>query len=126
VPLIFLGISYLFTQDSKGLTVLGSFVVIIVFFVCLWLGYFCQYNGGKEKCYDCMQNRQARHMAVESLPEDMQFLKAKIQALSEHTGLPEEEEVVDAEDDIEAAKGGTVEVSPKNVDDNNTDESEEA
>ena len=32
VPLMFLGISYLFTNDSKGLLVLGSFIVVILFF----------------------------------------------------------------------------------------------
>jgi sodium-dependent phosphate cotransporter len=123
LPLVFLGISFLFTQDSKGLTVLGSFVVVIVFFVCLWLGYYCQYQGGKEKCYDCMKNRQARASAVAALPEDMQFLKAKIQSLSEHTGLPDDEEVVEAEIDIETPKEGAKEVEDN---DNNTDESEEA
>jgi sodium-dependent phosphate cotransporter len=106
VPLLFLGISFLFTQDSKGLTVLGSFVVVLLFFLCLWLGYYCQYNGGKEKCVDCMVNRQARHLAVQALPDDMVFLKAKILALSEHTGLPEdEEEAVEAEGDVDVEAG---------------------
>jgi sodium-dependent phosphate cotransporter len=113
VPLLFLGISFLFTQDSKGLTVLGSFVVVLLFFFCLWLGYYCQYNGGKEKCYDWMVNRQTRHIAIQALPEDMQFLKGKIQALSEFTGLPEDDEAVVVEDNIEAAK------------ENSTDDSEE-
>ncbi len=92
MPVIFLGISYLFTDGSKGLTVLGSIVVILLFFFFCWLGYFCQYQGGKERCYNVMVKRQARRDVMESLPEDMQYLKAKVKELAEHTGLPEDEE----------------------------------
>jgi sodium-dependent phosphate cotransporter len=109
VPLIFLGLSSLFTEDSKGLTVLGSFVTVIIFFVCVWGVYYCQYAGGQEKCYDCMQAREARHLAIGVLPEDMEFLKAKIKELTEHTGLPEKDDDVEegakevAHDDAETA-----------------------
>ena len=90
-PLIFLGISYLFTQDSKGLTVLGSFIVIILFFAIVYTSYYCQYKGGKERCYDVIVARQERPTMMENLPEDMQYLKANIKELSEHTGLPNKE-----------------------------------
>jgi sodium-dependent phosphate cotransporter len=103
VPLIFLGISYLFTRDSKGLTVLGSFIVVILFFVLVWFAYYWNYQGGKDNCYNCMVARQERSVAVRSLPEDMEFLKAKIQALSEHTGLPEDEPEAEAPADVEEA-----------------------
>jgi sodium-dependent phosphate cotransporter len=111
VPLIFLGISYLFTQDSKGLTVLGAFVVIILGVFLIWLAYYCQYKGGKQKCYDCMVTRENRQQALKSLPEDMEFLKAKILQLSEHTGLPEDiEEPAEEAKDIkdEGADSGDV------------------
>jgi sodium-dependent phosphate cotransporter len=107
VPVVFLGISALFTQDSKGLTVLGSIVVVLLFVFCLWLGYYCQYNGGKEKCYDCMMNRQARHITMSTLPEDMQFLKARMQHLADHTGLPdmeEEDEENPKQEEVEVVK----------------------
>jgi len=91
LPLLFLGISALFTADSKGLTVLGVFVTIILFFVIVWTTYKCQYQGGKERCYKCMIARQVRHDAIQALPEDMQYLKAKIKELAEHTGLPDED-----------------------------------
>ena len=108
VPLLFLGLSYLFTQDSKGLTVLGSFLVIILFFFLVWLAYYCHYKGGKERCYDCMVAREERGRAIKALPEDMQFLKAKIAELAEHTGLPEaveEEEGDDAKVEEQIGKG---------------------
>jgi sodium-dependent phosphate cotransporter len=104
VPLVFLGLSSLFTEDSKGLTVLGSFVTIILFFVCVWTVHYCKYAGGQEKCYDCMQARQARHLAIGALPEDMEFLKAKIKELTEHTGLPEKDDYVEDDDVEEGAK----------------------
>jgi sodium-dependent phosphate cotransporter len=92
IPILFLGVSTMFTQDSKGLTVLGIFVVVIIFFAICWTVYYCKYKGGQQKCYECMVNRQTRRQMMETLPEDMEFLKAKIKELSEHTGLPEEEE----------------------------------
>lgn len=92
VPLIFLGISYLFTAGTKGLTIMGSLIVVALFFFCCWLAYHCQYKGGKERCYNAMVARQTRREALDSLPEDMQYLKAKIQHLIEFTGLPDDEE----------------------------------
>jgi len=92
VPILFLGISTMFTQDSKGLTVLGIFVVCILFLVICWTVYHCKYRGGQQKCYECMVNRQTRRQMMETLPEDMEFLKAKVKELAEHTGLPEAEE----------------------------------
>ena len=38
VPLSFLGLSSLFQKDRKGLTVIGAFVVIVVFF-CVEISY---------------------------------------------------------------------------------------
>jgi sodium-dependent phosphate cotransporter len=99
VPLIFLGISFMFTQGSKGMTVLGSFVVIILFFLICWLVYYCQYKGGKQRCYECMVSRQTRAEVMQTLPDDMKFLKAKIKELAEHTGLPEEETTPLVEED---------------------------
>jgi len=91
LPAMFLGISYLFTQDSTGLTTLGSFIVVVLFFILAWTAYYCQYKGGRQQCYDCLVSRQARRETLETLPEDMEFLKKKIAELSEHTGLPQEE-----------------------------------
>ena len=106
VPLLFLGLSYLFTNGSKGLTVLGSFVTI---FLALILGYgiyYCRFQGGREKCLECMEDRQARHLALTKLPEDMEFLKKKVTALMEHTGMPveEEEELKGNDEEAQATK----------------------
>ena len=45
-----------------------------------------------------MVNRKTRRGMLETLPEDMAFLKAKVKELSEHTGLPEEETPAAEED----------------------------
>ena len=42
-----------------------------------------------------MEDRQARHLAITNLPEDMEFLKKKVTALMEHTGLQDDEEDVE-------------------------------
>jgi hypothetical protein len=35
--------------------------------------------------------REKRSVAIKDLPEDMEWLKAKVKELSEHTGLPIDE-----------------------------------
>jgi sodium-dependent phosphate cotransporter len=92
IPLIFLGISYMFTEDSKGMTTLASFIVVILALICAWLAYYCQYKGGKEKCVRCLERREYKRVTMLHLPEDMDYLKSKMAALIEHTGLPEDEE----------------------------------
>jgi len=110
VPLMFLGISTMFTQDKKGLTVLASFIVIIIGLLICWTIYYCRYRGGKQKCYECLVMRQARREMMATLPHDMAFLMAGYKKLAEHTGLPDEEgdeetpEEEDKETPEEAAK----------------------
>jgi hypothetical protein len=58
----------------------------------LWFVYWWRWKGGQQTCLDCMGTRQARNAAVRSLPKDMEYLKKKVSALIDHTGLPEEEE----------------------------------
>jgi sodium-dependent phosphate cotransporter len=92
VPLLFLAISFLFEEDAKGYTVLGSFIVIIGGLGIGWLAYHCQYRGGKENCVKCLQKRERQRVTLQDLPDDMEYLKTKMTALVEHTGLPEDEE----------------------------------
>jgi sodium-dependent phosphate cotransporter len=101
VPMIFLGISALFEEDTKGFTVLGSFITVILALVIGYTIYSCQFRGGKEACAKCMSTREEKRVVMNALPEDMEYLKARMAALIEHTGLP----VEDDEDAEEAAKG---------------------
>ena len=84
------------------MTVLGSFITIILALVLLWLAYWCQFKGGRKSCGDCMGNRERKRLVMEELPDDMVYLKAKMTALIEHTGLPVDEE--DEEGNAEAVK----------------------
>jgi sodium-dependent phosphate cotransporter len=90
VPLIFLGISFMFEDGGKGMTVLGSFIVAIVGLGLIYTVYRCKYKGGKEKCIKCLKTREVRRVTMAELPEDMVYLKVKLAALMEHTGLPED------------------------------------
>jgi len=92
MPLIFLGISYLFSDGNSGLTALGSIIVVILVILFGYTGYFCKYQGGSEKCSDCLVAREKRNTAVSELPDDMEWLKSKVRELSEHTGLAVDEE----------------------------------
>ena len=91
VPLLLLGVSSMFTQDSKALSVLGAIVVCILFLICVWIFYYCKYQGGIEDCRARVIKRQARADALKNIDEEMAWLKAKVKELSDHTGLPDEE-----------------------------------
>jgi len=91
IPLLLLGLSSLFEQDAKGYTVLGSLLACFVGVGVIYTAYWFKYKDGKEKCITCFTNRQRKVTSVKTLPDDMQFLKAEIERLREHTGLPDEE-----------------------------------
>eukprot|EP00980_Cylindrotheca_fusiformis_P017175 scaffold5289_cov107-Cylindrotheca_fusiformis.AAC.2 len=101
LPLLFLGISYLFSEKNSGMTALGIVVVLLLAVILCWTAYFCKYKGGREKCTECLVTRDRRSKAVKDLPDDMEWLKAKVRQLSEHTGLPvdDDEEAADDEKD---------------------------
>jgi len=92
IPLLLLGISELFTKESVGYTVLGTFICLAVVACILRFVWFWKKQDGKEKFLACLDRRQAVSATNKTLPEDMQYLKAKVGKLVEHTGLPEDEE----------------------------------
>jgi sodium-dependent phosphate cotransporter len=92
IPVIFLGLSALFEQGTKGWTTLGAFVTILLSMGLLYTGYWCRYKDGQEKLTTCFSKRQRVRETMESLPDDMEYLKAKVSSLIDHTGLPDEEE----------------------------------
>ena len=96
VPLFFLALSSLFEKEAKGFTVLGSFIVIIVGLGIAYTAYWCTKLGGHEKCVDCMSTRERKRVTIRDLPDDMDYLKAKVALLMNDTGLPDEEEGDDA------------------------------
>ena len=108
VPLFFLGLSALFENDSKGFKVLGSFIVIIVACILAYFAYWCFYKEGREKCTNCMMARERTRVTIRDLPDDMDYLKAKMAKLIEHTGLPDDEDD-DEKDTDEAGKDDEVE-----------------
>jgi len=91
LPLFFLGLSALFEKDSKGFKVLGSFLVVIIGVVLAYVVYWCKYKEGDRKCGDCLAVRERKRVAIRDLPDDMEYLKAKVAAIIDHTGLPEDE-----------------------------------
>eukprot|EP00543_Licmophora_paradoxa_P004452 CAMPEP_0202444632 /NCGR_PEP_ID=MMETSP1360-20130828/3631_1 /ASSEMBLY_ACC=CAM_ASM_000848 /TAXON_ID=515479 /ORGANISM="Licmophora paradoxa, Strain CCMP2313" /LENGTH=582 /DNA_ID=CAMNT_0049060661 /DNA_START=88 /DNA_END=1836 /DNA_ORIENTATION=- len=98
IPLLVLGLASLFEQNTVGFQVLGTFLTILVFLGLVYLVYFWFYKGGKQQCIDSLELRQRKRAAIQELPDDMEYLKAKVLALSEHTGLPEGDDDEDGED----------------------------
>ena len=92
-PLLLLGLSELFVQKKVGWTVLGSIIVIALVLGIIRFAWWWKRQEGRNQFIACLDRRHARNEALAALPEDMQFLKAKVAKLAEHTGLPEDEEV---------------------------------
>ena len=99
IPLFFLGLSALFTQHTKGWTVLGSMIVIMVILAMGWTAYWCQYKDGQTKMITYFKARQEKKEAIDTLPAELKALKRKLDLLMEHTGAVDDEN--DNEDDEE-------------------------
>ena len=113
VPLVLLGISALFEQKTVGFTVLGSFVVIGVVLGIARFVWWWKKQDGHQACLDCLDKRTAMNECKATLPEDMKFLKQKVARLSEHTGLPEDEE--EAEELLEKPNDASEDTEPAAV-----------
>eukprot|EP00546_Thalassionema_frauenfeldii_P021894 CAMPEP_0178905218 /NCGR_PEP_ID=MMETSP0786-20121207/6145_1 /TAXON_ID=186022 /ORGANISM="Thalassionema frauenfeldii, Strain CCMP 1798" /LENGTH=611 /DNA_ID=CAMNT_0020576785 /DNA_START=108 /DNA_END=1943 /DNA_ORIENTATION=+ len=90
LPLILFGISALFNQGSVSFTVLGAVLVGILVVGLAYYIFWFRFRGGAAKCNDCFERRQAKQAAMANLSDDLAYMKARISALAEHTGLPED------------------------------------
>lgn len=105
VPAVLIGISTLFEEDTKAYTALGTMLVIFLAIALAYAAYWWKYLEGEEKTAACLATRQKKLTTMESLPEDMDFLKSELARLKSHTGLADEvkeEEVVEEEPEEEA------------------------
>ena len=87
LPLAFLGLSTLFEKGSIGQTVLGSFIVLVLAIAVIYGVYWYKFKDGSEKIATALKTRQAKTSALKSLPSDMEYLKAEIIRIKEHTGV---------------------------------------
>lgn len=105
IPLLLLGLSELFMQKTVGYTVLGAFLVVFVALAIARFVWFWVRQDGRGKFIRCLERRHEQEETRKTLPEDMQFLKSKVAQLSEHTGLPDDdEEAVGEPQDVEVEK----------------------
>ena len=107
IPVILLGLSSLFEQDSKGFTVLGAALTVIILLLILWFMFKWFKGGLREGVLTSFENRQRRLNTNKNLPDDIDSIKAELARLREHTGLLEE---VDEEIDEEAEDEKAVEI----------------
>jgi len=91
LPLILLGVSLLFQDDSSSLKVLGSFIVIIVVILVALFFYKWNYSGGKDDFLGMIKRRNDRKEAVMELPERLAAIENDLSRMKEHTGLPDEQ-----------------------------------
>ena len=86
VPLFFLGLSSLFTNEAKGLTVFGAFIVVVIAGAGAYLAYWCRYKDGRHKVVEAMEDRERRRVAFRDLPKTMESLLARMDRLEKENG----------------------------------------
>jgi sodium-dependent phosphate cotransporter len=89
IPLLLLGLSSLFSQGSKGFTVLGSLITVLLVLFIVYIVYKWYKGGLKESTLASFEAREKKSNAIKDLPDDMDYVKSEIVRLREHTGLPE-------------------------------------
>lgn len=99
LPLTSFGISFLFASGSMGLTALGSFLVALIVISCSYGFYWWSFRDGKRYCNDRFERRERMQLAIHNLPKDMDYIKAKIALLIEHTRLRDSEDEESADDE---------------------------
>jgi sodium-dependent phosphate cotransporter len=104
LPIILLGISYLFTTGSAGFTALGAIIVIAIGLAIAYFVFWWNWREGKTQTKVCFRMRETRRKVNETLPEDMAWLMAKVNGLVEHTCMPEDEEEAEAKNLEEGAR----------------------
>ena len=124
IPLLLLALAELFQTKKVGLTVLGTLICVFVLYGILRFIWWWRRQDGREKFLARLDRRSLVEATKKTLPEDMIYLKAKVEQLAEHTGLPEDEEedlekvvaadeeepkVTDDEEEAAAANEETVE-----------------
>merc|ERR1711915_670366 len=98
VPFMLLGLSSLFMQGSKGFTVLGSLITVVLILFIIYIVYKWYKGGLKESMVSSFEAREKKNKAIKELPDDMDYLKSEIVRLREHTGLPEPVDEKEADD----------------------------
>lgn len=92
IPLLLLGLSELFMQDKVAWDTLGALICVAVFVGILRFVWWWMKQDGKQKFLALLDRRYEQTQTRKTLPEDMAYLKSKVEALVEHTGLPDDEE----------------------------------
>lgn len=109
VPLVALGVSSCFTQDSVGMLTLGIILVIFLVLGALYFTYWCRCKDGKTKCYNCFVRRQRKSDTMKDLPDTIDQIHFDLVRIKEAIGMHEEddEEVQEllSKDDVTASEG---------------------
>jgi solute carrier family 34 (sodium-dependent phosphate cotransporter) len=104
IPLLLLGLSELFQQNTVGYTVLGALICVFVAYFILRFVWWWRRQEGREKFLAWLDKRHEMEECKKTLPQDMTYLKNKVSQLAEHTGLPEDE---DEDEALEVELGET-------------------
>jgi solute carrier family 34 (sodium-dependent phosphate cotransporter) len=75
IPMLLLGVSYMFESDSKAIKLLASVLVIVGGLGAGWFFYWFQFRDGKEKIKNYYAAREQKKIVYENLPQDVAELK---------------------------------------------------
>ena len=94
-PIVLLAISACFTQDSVGMTALGSILVTFLLLGIIYFIYWWRWKEGRIKSYNYFVWRQKRSDMMKALPETVNQIgqiQSDVTRIKEVMGMPEDDE----------------------------------
>jgi hypothetical protein len=79
LPLLVIGISVCFEKKTTGFTALGSFLLLLVVGCSLYFYTWWKFRNGNEKFREYIERRQRHATALESLADDLDYLKVDME-----------------------------------------------
>jgi hypothetical protein len=79
LPLLLLGIYACFEKKTTGFTALGSFLLLLVVGCILYVYIWWKFRDGNEKFREYIERRQRHAAALESLADDLDYLKVDME-----------------------------------------------
>ena len=96
VPSMFLGLSTLFTENIQALTVVGSLLSALLFFLLAFFIRWCYFKGGRDKVFANLTLKQQRYLAKGSIGRDMYKCKLQVARLQAFAGFIPETSIMPA------------------------------
>lgn len=114
-PLLCLGLSMCFTQDSTGLATLGIILLIFLILGSFYFIYWWRCKDGSNKTYMCFVRKERKRVMMNALPDTLEQIHADLGRIKEAIGMGDDIEEENEEVKALLPSDTTKEVTEKEV-----------